>query len=107
LRIAHFICPSYEIDEETLSLWTPFLGDYEVWQRHYSAYTVNEIPDNVTLKVENDVLTLIWYNNFILEPISQTELIILGVPFDGELMQLDPVTGEIYWQNRVFKPINE
>ncbi|MHA1347752.1 MAG: hypothetical protein ACTSO3_15235, partial [Candidatus Heimdallarchaeaceae archaeon] len=84
----------------------PFLGDYEAWQRHDSVYTVNEIPYNMVLKVEDDIFTLIWPTNFILEPISQTELMILSGPFDGEIIQLDLASGAIYWQNRVFIPVN-
>lgn len=45
-----------------------------------------------------------WDNNFILEPISQTELMILGGSFDGETMYRSSENGYIYWQNRVFKP---
>ncbi len=105
-NVAHIICPSYEINEEYMASWLPFLGDYEAWQRHYSVYTANEIPYNVVLKVEDDIFTLIWPTNFILEPISQTELMILSGPFDGEIMQLDLASGAIYWQNRVFIPVN-
>ena len=104
--VAYFTCPAYEIDEEYLPSWSSFLGDYNVWRRHDSVYTVNEIPDNVTLKIENDVLFLDWGNDFILQPISQTQLIILSGPFDGEIMFRDTNTGFIFWQDRVFEPIN-
>ncbi|MHA1552272.1 MAG: hypothetical protein ACTSQC_10050, partial [Candidatus Heimdallarchaeaceae archaeon] len=104
--VAHMICPSYEIDEVILSSWTPYLGNYEAWRRHYSVYTGIEIPDHVTLKVEDGVLLLNWFNDFILEPISSTQLMIVSGPFDGELMDLDINTGFIYWQNYVFKTTN-
>ncbi len=98
------ICPIYQPDQELLSYWSSFLGNYEAWQRHYSIHTGEEIPDYVQLQIEGSVLRFSW-NNFILQPISQTELIILGGPFDGELMYRVPESGFIYWQNRVFKPI--
>ncbi len=102
--VAYFLCPAYEIDEEYLPSWSSSLGDYEVTRRHHSVYTVNEIPDNVTLKIENDVLLLDWYNDFILQPISQTQLQIISGPCDGEIMYRDLDTGFLYWQDRIFKP---
>ena len=105
--VVHMICPSYEIDEVILSSWTPYFGNYEGWKRHYSVYTGIDIPYNVVLKVEDDIFRLIWPTKFILEPISSTQLMILSGPFDGELMDLDINTGFIYWQNFVFKIVNE
>ena len=105
-NVYNSICPYYTIDEESLSNWSSFLGEYEVWQQHYSIYTVAEIPDYVQLQIEEGVLRFSW-NNFILTPLSQTQLIILGDPFDGELMYRDTETGDIFWQNRVFKPLND
>ncbi|MBY8999621.1 MAG: beta-lactamase family protein [Candidatus Heimdallarchaeota archaeon] len=104
--VAFITCPSYQVDQELLSNWSSSLGNYETWMRHYSVYTDTEIPGTVTLQIENNVLSLDW-QNFILQPISQTELIIIGGPFDGETMELDSDTGFIYWQNIVFKPVVE
>jgi hypothetical protein len=98
------ICPIYSVDEELMTHWSSYLGDYEVWQRHYSIHTGDEVPDSVQLKIEEGVLRFSW-TNFILQPISQTELLIQGGAFEGELMFRDPSTGFIYWQNRVFKPL--
>lgn len=98
------ICPIYSPNEELIDYWLSFLGNYQAWQRHYSLYTGEEVPDSIQLYYEEGVLQLSW-SNFILQPISQTELIILSGPFEGELMFRDTNTNFIYWQNRVFKPI--
>ncbi|NPD88721.1 MAG: beta-lactamase family protein [Asgard group archaeon] len=97
------ICPRYSVDAELMNHWSSYLGDYQVWLRHYSAYTENEVPDSVQLQFEDGILRLSW-TNFVLQPISQTELIIQSGAFEGETMFRDPNTGFLYWQNRVFKP---
>lgn len=86
-----------------MSEWSSYLGQYEVWLRHFSVYTEEEIPDSVELQMVDGVLRFSW-NNFILKPISSSDLIFLNGAFDGETMFRDSDTGFIYWQNRVFKP---
>ncbi|MHA1199226.1 MAG: serine hydrolase domain-containing protein [Candidatus Heimdallarchaeaceae archaeon] len=97
------ICPVYDVSEELIANWTSYLGDYEVWQRYFSLHTGEETAASVQLIFEEGVLRFSWHN-FILQPLSQTELIILGGAFEGELMCRVPESGFIYWQNRVFKP---
>ena len=97
------ICPRYSVDEELMNHWSSYLGDYQVWQRHYSTYTQDEVPDSVELLFEDGILRLSW-TNFILQPISHTELIIQSGAFEGETIFRNPNTGFLYWQNRVFKP---
>jgi hypothetical protein len=52
------------------------------------------IEDNVLLTTDGKVL----------KPISNTEIIIVGGVFDGETMIYDEMTGNITWQNVVYKP---
>ncbi len=102
--VHNVVCPIYTPDEELMTYWSSYLGDYEAWQRHYSIYTGEEIPDTLQLLIVDGVLRLSW-SDFILQPISQTELIIQGGANDGELMFRVPDTGFIYWQNLIFEPL--
>ena len=95
--------PRYNRSNEFISEWVPFLGEYKMWLRHFSIYTEEEIPSSIDLKIVDGILKFSW-NNFILKPISSSELIIENGPFDGETMFRDSNTGYIYWQTVVFKP---
>jgi len=102
-NVYHSICPLYNQSNDLISFWSSFLGNYDVWLRHFSIYTGVEIPGSIEFQIVDDILRFSW-NNFIVTPISQSELIILSGPFDGETMYRSSESGYIYWQNRVFKP---
>jgi hypothetical protein len=97
------ICPKYSVDEELMTHWSPYLGGYKSWMRHYSVYTAEENPIVDQLYYEDGILRF-SFNDFVLQPLSQTELIIQSGAFEGETIVRDPSTGYLYWQNRVFKP---
>ena len=50
------------------------------------------IPDPVTL---------------VLNPISDTEILIVGGPWDGETIFYDSATGDIHWGGMIAKPLEE
>ncbi len=77
--------------------------DLEFLYLQDSFYTQDEVPDSVQLLLEDGILRLSW-TNFVLQPISHTELIIQSGAFEGETMFRDPNTGFLYWGSRVFKP---
>ncbi len=41
----------------------------------------------------------------VIKPLNNEEIIIVGGIFDGETMTYDEMTGNITWQNVVYKPI--
>ena len=36
---------------------------------------------------------------------NDTEILLLGGPFDGETMVVEEETGNLVWQNLIYKPI--
>jgi hypothetical protein len=58
-------------------------------------YFTGDTLGRYELKMENGVLKL--GSNFILKPISETEIIILSGAFVGETMTYDENTKSIYW----------
>ncbi|MCE7748556.1 MAG: beta-lactamase family protein [Candidatus Heimdallarchaeota archaeon] len=97
------ICLKYSPDAELMNHWSSYLDDYEVWYRHFSIYNTEEVPFTMILYCEDGVLRFNM-TNFVLLPLSQTELIIQSGAFEGETIVRDPNTGFLYWESRIFKP---
>ena len=97
------ICPRYSVDEGLITHWSTYLGDYTVWLRHFSIYTEEEIPATVQFYSEDNVLRLSW-NDFVIQPLNHTVLLILSGSFEGETIVLEQSTGYLYWASRIFKP---
>jgi len=99
----YFVCPRYPDVEEVPTLWVDLIGKYDIYPRIPSIYSDAETLGTIEIKIEDDVL--LTTDNKILKPISDTEIIIVGGVFDGETMIYNDETGNITWQNVVYKPI--
>ncbi len=96
--------PSYPTLTELPSSWGKFLGMYDIYPRNLSIYAGPGPYGQIDLAFTDNVLML--GSNYYLKPISDTEIIVLSGIFAYETMIYDPVTGFIYWQNDIFKPVN-
>jgi CubicO group peptidase (beta-lactamase class C family) len=96
-------CPRYPDVEEVPSSWKRLAGTYEVRTRLKSAYSNASVLDHAEIRIDDNVLRLpqlkaaLW-------PITDTEILLVGGIFDGETMAYDAQTGNIVWQNVIYKP---
>ena len=101
----YFVCPRYTEIEAIPPLWRELTDKYETFPRKSSVYSDNETMGTIEIKVEDSVL--LTSDNKILKPINDTEIIIVGGIFDGETMIYDAETGNITWQNVIYRPLDE
>ena len=99
----YFVCPRYPNIEEVPTLWADLIGKYDVYPRIPSIYSDVETLGTIEIRIEDNIL--LTTDKKTLKPISDTEIIIVGGVFDGETMIYDDETGNITWQNVVYKPI--
>ena len=99
----HFVCPRYPDIEGVPPFWERLIGKYDIFPRIPSVYSVVETLGTIEIITKDDVLLTSDYK--VLKPISNTEIIIVGGIFDGETMIYDSQTGNITWQNVIYKPI--
>jgi CubicO group peptidase (beta-lactamase class C family) len=99
--IFHEICPRYP-DFETIPMqWNGLTGEYDLVARLPLGMTGSEILGHARIDVEDGVLQMSGAVGPIL-PIGETELLIIGGPFAGEIVTLDPTTGNLYHQKYVY-----
>jgi len=98
----YFICPKYPDIEEVPVLWEKLTGKYDIYPRIPSVYSDEVTLGTIEIKVEDGVL--LTSDEKVLTPISDTEIIIVGGIFDGETMIYNKETGDITWQNVIYKP---
>ena len=99
----YFVCPRYPDVEEMPPLWNKLIGTYDIYPRIPSIYSDTETLGTIEIEVvDNGLLTS--YGK-VLNPINNTEIIIVGGIYDGETMIYDDETGNITWQNVVYEPV--
>ena len=99
----HLTCPKYPEIDEIPPLWHQLTGKYDLHLRVKSKYSETEIIGDAEVKIVDNVLIMTGEKTII--PITETEIIIIGGPFDGETMLYDKDTGTIIWQNVIYKPV--
>lgn len=97
-------CPKYPEYSTIPENWSVFLGEYDTYQRKESIYTDHWGIIRNEMKIEDGVLTFAR-GYFHLISISETELVIMSGPHDGEIMERDPVTGYISWSHLEYRPV--
>ena len=102
--ISYEIYPRYPEITDTPALWQELAGVYELVVRLSSGNAGNEIVGRDEIQIEDGVLKMPGVIGP-LNPVSETEIIILKGPFAGETMVYDPGTGYIYHQWVVYRPI--
>jgi CubicO group peptidase (beta-lactamase class C family) len=99
----HFVCPRYPNIEEAPSFSEKLIGKYDIFPKIPSVYSEVETLGTIEIIIKDNVL--LTSDNKVLKPISNTEIIIVGGIFDGETMIYDSQTGNITWQNVIYKPV--
>jgi hypothetical protein len=97
-----FVCPRYPDIQEAPASWGELVGDYDIYPRIPSVYSNEVTLGELEIRVEDGVL--LTSDNKVLEPVSDTEILIVGGIFDGETMIYDTEAGTITWQNVIYKP---
>ena len=98
----HITCPRYPDLKEVPSRWTQIIGEYDAYPRVGSSYSDAETLGSIRITIANNVLST--SDGRLLRLISDTDIIIVGGIFDGETMIYDDETGNITWQDRVYRP---
>lgn len=98
----YFICPRYLVVDDIPDAWEKLIGEYELYLRHPSEYSDEDILGTAVIMVEKGML--IMSDGKYLNPISSSQILIVGGIFDGETMIYDEDTGTITWQNLVYMP---
>jgi CubicO group peptidase (beta-lactamase class C family) len=99
-NVSSIYAPCYPEEFEITSLAQNFLGEYDSYPSNSSIYFTGDTLGRYELTMEDDILKL--GSNFILKPISETELIILSGAFVGETMTYDEATKSIYWSSYIY-----
>ncbi|MCK5045700.1 MAG: hypothetical protein KAS22_03920, partial [Candidatus Heimdallarchaeota archaeon] len=99
-NVSRMYAPSYPKETELSTLAQNFLGEYDSYPSNNSIYFTGDTLGRYEIKLENGVLKL--GSNFILKPISETELLIISGAFVGETMIYDENTKSIYWSSYVY-----
>ncbi len=97
-------CPRYPEYDVIPENWSLFLGEYDTYQRIESVYTEQWGVLRNEMKITDGVLNFAG-GYFILISISETELVIMAGPHEGEIMYRDPVTGYITWSHLEYRPV--
>jgi hypothetical protein len=100
--VSYEICPKYPEITAIPPLWEALAGEYYLRYRLPSGKIGNEVFGHAEIQIEDGVLIMPGVIGPIL-PISETEIIILGGSFTGEIMSYDPDTGAISHQWVVYK----
>ena len=98
----HFVCPGYPDIEEAPNSWLCLIRKYDIYPRIPSIYSDAVTLGTIEIDIEDNVL--LTSDGKVLKPISDREIIIVGGIYDGETMIRDDETGDITWQNVVYKP---
>ena len=97
---AQFYAPSYPEENEISSLSQNFFGVYDSYPSNSSIYFTGDTLGRYELKMVDGLLKL--GSNFILKPISETEIIILSGAFIGETMTYSETMKSLYWSSYVY-----
>ncbi|MBK5114446.1 MAG: beta-lactamase family protein [Candidatus Heimdallarchaeota archaeon] len=100
---AQFYAPSYPEENEISSFSQNFFGVYDSYPSNSSIYFTGDTLGRYELTMEDGILKL--GSNFILKPISETEIIILSGAFVGETMTYDESTKSIYWSSYIYTQV--
>ena len=100
----NFICPRYQEISEIPSQWYELVGEYEVYARFESAYWDGSSFGKEEIRIENNVLLMSGLQGA-LKPISETVILLVGGVFDGETVFYESETGNLLWQDKIFKPL--
>ena len=101
----HFVCPKYPELDEIPAIWKNLIGEYEVHPRTNSEYGGDDTSAKIEIYVDNNIL--VTSNNMILYPYADNKIVIVGGIFGGETMTYDENTGDITWQNLIYKTIED
>ena len=101
--LSYEICPRYPELADVPAMWEDLVGVYELAGRLPSGHAGSEIVGRDEILVEDGVLKMSGIVGP-LQPINETEIIILSGPFAGETLVRDPSTGYLYHQWVVYKP---
>jgi hypothetical protein len=103
------VCPKIPIVEEIPPLWHKLTGKYSV-----GTSSDDDILGEVELVIEDNVLvgSMITFESslvppFVFNPISETEILIVGGLFEGETLTLDSHNGFLEWGGYLMKPIEQ
>jgi len=97
-----FFCPRYPVAEDTPPFWNELIGEYTKYARHPSPYSDEETMGESEIYVSDGILMLSGV--FGLLPVEDNRILIQGGVFHGETMEYDPATGNITWQQLIYKP---
>jgi len=95
--VSYEICPRYPEFTDVPAMWEDLVGVYELAGRLPSGHAGSEIVGSAEILVEDGVLKMPGLVGP-LQPINETEIIILSGPFAGETLVRDPTTGYLYHQ---------
>jgi len=101
--VSYEICPRYPEFTDVPAMWEDLVGVYVLAGRLPSGQAGSEIVGSAEILVEDGVLKMPGIVGP-LQPINETEIIILSGPFAGETLVRDPSTGYLYHQWVVYKP---
>ncbi len=99
----HFLCPRYPEVKEVPELWKILIGRYEMFPRVPSMYSEEESLGTVEITIDDRVLMM--SDGKVLLPLDESWIRIMGGIYAGEIMERDMNTGELVWQDRVFRQI--
>ncbi len=95
-------CSRYPQLDEIPPLWQGVVGEYDLLARLPSGAVGAEVLGQSSVQIEEYVLRMSGLVGPI-NPISDTEIVILTGPFAGETMLYDPDTGNIIHQNIAYQ----
>jgi hypothetical protein len=97
-------CPRYPAVQVVPPLWRKLAGRYTEHTRIPSTYSDADVLGEAEIRIVDDVLLLprleaaLW-------PVNDGEVILMGGPFDGETMLYDAETGNLAWQDVIYRPV--
>ncbi|MCP4645085.1 MAG: beta-lactamase family protein [bacterium] len=101
-KVKSEICPRCPGALKSSATWQKLSGRYEVVRRVPTAEGGEEHYGHAEISIEGN---LIRTPMGVLHPISPTELLLIGGPYDGETVNYDPETRCLHRQGLIYRPI--
>jgi len=99
----HITCPKYPEVKTVPPIWEKLEGEYKTHTRIRSAYSDADVLGDMAIEIVDKVL-LAPELKAALWPISSREILIVGGAFDGETMVYEEETGNLFWQDVIYRP---
>jgi hypothetical protein len=103
------VCPKVPIVEEIPSLWHELTGEYTL-ESSFSEESAGEAEITIIDNILVGSITF-YANNFtapiVANPISETEILVIGGPQEGETILYDSDNGSLKWGGFILKPIEQ